>query len=139
MTQEICSGEIWTDAHGFAAVTLPRLAERDLVVDVHAVTDGVTAEVATEPRQRRFTIATDEPHVRVAWRVCARRRQDTTQSSKGSSDDPAPRNATPTAPAPAPSARPPREGHRQRKERHNALATPEPDALHPRCGRRDRA
>jgi hypothetical protein len=79
MAREICSGEIWTDAHGFAAVTLPRLAEADLVVDVHAVTDGVTVEVAAEPRRRRFTVATSEPHAKVAWRVLARRLQDATR------------------------------------------------------------
>ncbi len=71
MTREICSGEIWTDAHGFAAVTLPRLTEGDLVVDVHPVTDGITAEIAAEPALRRFTITTSEPHVKVAWKVTA--------------------------------------------------------------------
>ncbi len=82
MAQEICRGEIWTDAHGFAAVTLPGLAEADLVVDVCAVIEGVTAQVAAEPRRRRFTVETSEPHVKVAWRVRARRLQDTTRSPR---------------------------------------------------------
>jgi hypothetical protein len=73
MAQEVCSGEIWTDAHGFAAVTLPAHAEGDLVVDVRALADGVTADVVGEPRRRRFTVATNEPHVKVAWRVSVRR------------------------------------------------------------------
>jgi len=71
MAPEICRGEIWTDAHGFAAVTLPRLGERDLVIDVHSVTDGVTAETAAEPTRRRFTITTSEPHVKVVWKATA--------------------------------------------------------------------
>jgi hypothetical protein len=73
MAQEVCSGEIWTDAHGFAAVTLPALAEGDLVVEARALADGVNAEVTTELRRRRFTVATSEPHVKVAWRVADRR------------------------------------------------------------------
>ena len=73
MAQEVCNGEIWTDAHGFAAVTLPAHAEGDLLVEVHALADGVTADVAAELRRRRFTVATSEPHVKVAWRVTLRR------------------------------------------------------------------
>jgi hypothetical protein len=82
MAQDVCSGEIWTNAHGVAAVTLPSHADGDLVVEVRALADGVTAEVAAELRRRRFTMATSEPHVKVAWRVCARRRQGATQSPK---------------------------------------------------------
>jgi hypothetical protein len=72
MAQEVCSGAIWTDAHGVAAVTLPAHAEGDLVVEVHALADGVTAEVAAELKRRRFTVATSEPYVKVAWRVTLR-------------------------------------------------------------------
>jgi hypothetical protein len=82
MAREVSRGEIWTDAHGFAAVTLPRLVAGDLVVDVRTVTKGVTAEVAAEANRRRFTVMTSEPHVKVAWRVLARRPQDATRSPK---------------------------------------------------------
>jgi hypothetical protein len=71
MAHEVCSGAIWTDAHGVAAVTLPAYAEGDLVVEVRTLADGVTADVAAELRQRRFTVATSEPHVKVAWKVTA--------------------------------------------------------------------
>ena len=74
MGHELCSGEIWTDAHGFAAVSLPTRAGGDLVVEVHALVDGATAEVAAEPTRRRFTVATSEPYVKVAWRVRVGRR-----------------------------------------------------------------
>jgi hypothetical protein len=71
MAQEVCSGVIWTDAHGMAAVSLPAHAEGHLVVEVHALADGVNAEVAAELRRRRFTVSTSEPHVKVAWKVTA--------------------------------------------------------------------
>jgi hypothetical protein len=69
MAREACSGEIWTDGHGFATVTLPADAEGELAVELEAVADGVTARLAAEPRRRRFTITTSEPHVKVAWRA----------------------------------------------------------------------
>jgi hypothetical protein len=71
MARPISSGEVWTDAHGFAAVALPTDADVDLEVDVRALTKGVSAEVATEPGRRRFTVTTNEPHVKVAWKVTA--------------------------------------------------------------------
>jgi hypothetical protein len=73
MAQEVCSGEIWTNAHGLAAVTLPANAEGELVIEVHALADGATADIAAELRRRRFTVTTSEPHVKVAWRVTLRR------------------------------------------------------------------
>jgi hypothetical protein len=71
MAQPISSGEVWTDGHGFAAVALPTEADVDLEVDVRALAEGVSAEVATEPGRRRFTVTTSEPHVKVAWKVTA--------------------------------------------------------------------
>ena len=72
MVQQAHSGEIWTDAHGFATVTLPAHTGSDLVVELEALADGVSAELAAEPGRRRFTITTSEPHVKVAWRAGAR-------------------------------------------------------------------
>jgi hypothetical protein len=69
MAQEACSGEIWTDAHGVATVTLPADVEGELAVELEALADGVTARLAARPRRRRFTIATSEPLVKVAWRA----------------------------------------------------------------------
>jgi hypothetical protein len=69
MAEPICSGEVWTDAHGFAAVALPRDADAELEIDVRSLTDGVSAELAAEPARRRFTVTTSEPHVKVAWKA----------------------------------------------------------------------
>ena len=68
-------GEVWTDARGYATVRLPddagplgplvELELRDLDLQSRA---RVTAEL----KDGRFTIVTDEPHVKVAWRVSGR-------------------------------------------------------------------
>ena len=71
MAQPIYSGEVWTDGHGFAAVVLPTDANGELEVEVRALTEGVFAELAAEPRRRRFTVTTSEPHVKVAWKATA--------------------------------------------------------------------
>jgi hypothetical protein len=63
---------VWTDARGYATVALPRAAGRmhgSLAYELRPVTEGVTAEIAAELMDGRFMIATDEPHVKVAWRV----------------------------------------------------------------------
>lgn len=63
------SGEVWTDGRGFATVRLPAAAAIG-AFDCELVTlDGVPARVASEPAGGDFTIETDEPHVRVAWRL----------------------------------------------------------------------
>jgi hypothetical protein len=74
----VFSGEIWTDARGYATVALPRTAGPvlgDLAYELRPYARGVTAEIAAELLDGRFTIATDEPHVKVAWRVTGRRPQ----------------------------------------------------------------
>ena len=71
MARATYSGEVWTDAHGFAAVTCPADAEAELAVEVAALADGVSAELVAEPGQRRFTVTTSEPHVKVAWKATA--------------------------------------------------------------------
>ena len=73
MAHATYSGEVWTDAHGFAAVVLPSDADVDLEVEVDALADGVSAELAGGPGRRRFTVTTSEPHVKVAWRASGRR------------------------------------------------------------------
>ncbi len=70
------SGEVWTDARGYATVAVPRAAGRlhgNIAYELRPFTHGVTAEIAAELMDGRFTIATDEPHVKVAWCVTGRR------------------------------------------------------------------
>jgi hypothetical protein len=67
-------GEVWTDARGYATVALPRSAGRlhgDLEYELRPSPPAVTATVAAQLIDGRFTIATDEPHVKVAWKVTA--------------------------------------------------------------------
>jgi len=40
------------------------------------------AEIAAEMMDGRFTIATDEPHVKVAWRVTGQRPKPPTKEEK---------------------------------------------------------
>ena len=70
------SGEIWTDGRGYATVTLPRSARGlhgDVEYELRPDGRDVTAAIAAEFLDGRFTIETDEPHVKVAWRVTGRR------------------------------------------------------------------
>ena len=70
------SGEVWTDARGYATVALPPEAGRlhaSLDYELRPFAQGVSAVIAAELSDGRFTIATDEPHVKVAWRVTGRR------------------------------------------------------------------
>src|SRR5438876_8276392 len=69
-------GEIWTDARGYATVRLPAGAGRPLPPLAYELCDldpQSSARVTAELNDGRFTIATDEPHVKVAWRVSGRR------------------------------------------------------------------
>jgi hypothetical protein len=82
MADEAYSGEIWTDAHGFATVTLPSHSGGEFVVELEALADGVSAQLAAEPHRRRFTITTSEPHVKVAWRAGTRPTSIATRSPR---------------------------------------------------------
>ncbi len=64
------SGEIWTDAHGFATVILPDALNGEL--ELHALADSVSVALVGEATPRRFTIETNEPHVKVAWHIRGR-------------------------------------------------------------------
>jgi hypothetical protein len=75
---ETYSGEVWTDARGYATVVLPRSAgtlHGSLDYELRPLTKGVAAAIAAQLVDGRFTIETDEPHVKVAWRVTGRRPQ----------------------------------------------------------------
>jgi hypothetical protein len=70
------SGSAWTDSHGKAIVVLPpfvRVHPAGFDYEVTPVDSGCSAFVAKEILDDRFTIRTDKPHTKVAWRVTARR------------------------------------------------------------------
>jgi hypothetical protein len=68
------SGEVWTDGDGRAIIVLPpfvRAHQAGFVYELTPVGSACSAMVAEEIVDDRFTIATAEPHVKVAWRVTA--------------------------------------------------------------------
>ena len=78
----VYSGEVWTDARGYATIALPHSVGHlhgSLDYELRAFTPGVTAVIAAELADGRFTIETDEPHVKVASRVSGRRPQPQTE------------------------------------------------------------
>jgi hypothetical protein len=73
------SGEVWTDADGRAVVVLPpfvRAHRAGFEYELTPVGSRCNATVAEPIAEDRFTVATDEPHVKVAWRVTALRGED---------------------------------------------------------------
>ena len=69
-------GEVWTDGRGFATVELPAEAtplEPPLDYELRDLEPPSSARITAELRAGRFTIATDQPHVKVASRVSGRR------------------------------------------------------------------
>jgi hypothetical protein len=69
-------GEVWTDARGYATVMLPAEAgplEPPVEYELQDLEPPSTARVTGEFKDGRFTIHTDEPHVKVAWRLTGRR------------------------------------------------------------------
>ena len=68
------SGEVWTDASGRAVVVLPsfvRAHRAGFEYELTPLDSRAHARVAENVSDDRFTIATDQPHVKVAWRVTA--------------------------------------------------------------------
>jgi hypothetical protein len=61
-------GEIWTDALGVATVHVP-LDAGELEYELCDLDPPGTARITAELQNGRFTIATDQPHVKVGWRV----------------------------------------------------------------------
>lgn len=65
-------GEVWTDGRGYATVRLsPEAAplEPPYEYELRDLDPPSTARVTAGLENGRFTIATDRPHVKVAWRV----------------------------------------------------------------------
>jgi hypothetical protein len=75
-------GEVWTDGRGFATVHLPAGAgqlEPPLEYELRDLEPPSSARITSELENGRFTLATDQPHVKVAWRITGRpphRRQE---------------------------------------------------------------
>jgi hypothetical protein len=68
------SGEVWTNAYGRAVVALPifvRTHRAGFEYELTPVDSACSATVKEEIVDDHFTIATDDPHVKVAWRVTA--------------------------------------------------------------------
>ena len=68
-------GEVWTDGSGYATVRVPAEADSLLPPFEYELRDlepASTARVTAELANGRFTIATEQPHVKVAWRISRR-------------------------------------------------------------------
>ena len=68
------TGEVWTDAEGRAVVVLPpfvRTHRAGFEYELTPIGTDCRAFIVDEIAEESFTIATDEPHVKVAWRVTA--------------------------------------------------------------------
>jgi hypothetical protein len=69
-------GEVWTDGRGLATVRLPAGAgpiAPPLAYELRDLDPPSSARVTAGLKHGRFTIATGEPHVKVAWRIRGRR------------------------------------------------------------------
>jgi hypothetical protein len=69
-------GEVWTDARGYATVNLPPDAVPLLPPFEYELRDlepASSARISAGLENGRFTVATKEPHVKVAWRISGRR------------------------------------------------------------------
>jgi hypothetical protein len=69
-------GEVWTDARGFATVRLPAGGARlgqPLAYELREVDPPNSARITAALENGRFTLATAQPHVKVAWRITTRR------------------------------------------------------------------
>jgi hypothetical protein len=79
-------GEVWTDGRGYATVRLPAEADQllpPLAYELRDLEPPSTARITAELKQRRFTIATDQPHVKVGWRISGRLASDASHRQTG--------------------------------------------------------
>jgi hypothetical protein len=71
------SGEVWTDGHGRAVIVLPSFIQFHRAGFEYELTPlgaPVVVHVAEPIVDDRFTIASERPHAKVAWRVTPLRR-----------------------------------------------------------------
>jgi cytosine/adenosine deaminase-related metal-dependent hydrolase len=81
------SGEVWTDDNGRAVVVLPpfvRAHRHGFDYELTPLESSRSATVLEKIADNRFTIATEEPLVKVAWRVTALRPAQPPKSDSGS-------------------------------------------------------
>ena len=72
----VYQGEVWTDGRGIATVLLPvgaSLLRPPLEYELREVDPQSSARVTSGLERGRFTIATERPHVKVAWRISTRK------------------------------------------------------------------
>jgi hypothetical protein len=75
-------GEVWTDGRGVADIELPPDAKAlrpPLDYELRVLERPATVRVTAELADGRFTIATNAPHVKVAWRLAGRLPAPTTR------------------------------------------------------------
>lgn len=75
-------GEVWTDARGYATIRLPSGVDPlcpPLECELRDLEPPSTARITGPLRDGRFTIATDQPHVKVAWRLTGHRPIDNSE------------------------------------------------------------
>ena len=68
-------GQVWTDARGYATVRLPaeaRPLEPPLEYELRDLEPLSSAQITAELENGRFTVATEQPYVKVAWRISGR-------------------------------------------------------------------
>jgi hypothetical protein len=68
-------GEVWTDARGYATVRLPAGAGPllpPLEYELRDLEPPTSARITAGLENGRFTVATEQPHVKVAWRISGR-------------------------------------------------------------------
>ena len=68
-------GEVWTDARGYATVRLPAEAgalEPPLEYELRDLEPASSARITAGLENGRFTVATEQPYVKVAWRISGR-------------------------------------------------------------------
>ena len=71
-------GEVWTDTRGYATIRLPDEADAlqpPVEYELRDLEPQSSARVTAELQEGRFTIATDQPHVKVAWRISRRKEE----------------------------------------------------------------
>jgi hypothetical protein len=76
--QDAYHGEIWTDGRGYATVRLPggaRTLRPPVEYELRDLDPPSSARITAELADGRFTIATDRPHVKVAWRISRRKEE----------------------------------------------------------------
>ncbi len=69
-------GEVWTDGRGYATVSLPGEAaplQPPLEYELRDLAPSSSARITAGLENGRFTVATEEPHVKVGWRITGRR------------------------------------------------------------------